>query len=37
MNDEVKQEEEGQVSADDWAAAMGEQAASDGAAATEDD
>jgi flagellar motor switch protein FliN/FliY len=35
MNDEVKQDEE-QVSADDWAAAMGEQAVVDGAT-TEDD
>jgi flagellar motor switch protein FliN/FliY len=36
MNDEVKQDEE-QVSADDWAAAMGEQAATEGAASAEDD
>jgi flagellar motor switch protein FliN/FliY len=36
MNDEVKQEE-GQVSEDDWAAAMGEQTATEGAGATEDD
>jgi flagellar motor switch protein FliN/FliY len=35
MNDEVKSDEE-EVSADDWAAAMGEQAATD-ATATEDD
>jgi flagellar motor switch protein FliN/FliY len=36
MNDEVKQEE-GQVSEDDWAAAMGEQAATEGEGAAEDD
>ena len=36
MNDEVKPDED-QVSADDWAAAMGEQAATDSAATTEDD
>jgi flagellar motor switch protein FliN/FliY len=36
MNDEVKPEE-GQVSEDDWAAAMGEQATVEGGAAAEDD
>lgn len=35
MSDEVKQDEE-QVSADDWAAAMGEQAAADGGSAEDD-
>jgi flagellar motor switch protein FliN/FliY len=36
MSDEVKQEE-AQVSEDDWAAAMGEQAAVEGGGAAEDD